>query len=173
MNLDEVKEVLRPLRLQGAHVIAHSSLAAFGNVEGGAVTVCQALMQSITEAGTLLMPAFTYDETLLPPGGVRTRALSYHLDLPVSRGGLQCPVSTQNLLQGSTPPTGVTVPLSWQSDTNTERIRVWLRGDEANKAKLRTWMNQNGMTDTAIADVITGNGFADLRTRIVTELEIP
>ena len=85
MNLDEVKEVLRPLRLQGAHVIAHSSLAAFGNVEGGAVTVCQALMQSITEAGTLLMPAFTYDETLLPPGGIRTRALSYHLDLPVSR----------------------------------------------------------------------------------------
>lgn len=85
MNLDEVKEILRPLRLQGAHVVAHSSLSAFGDVEGGAATVCQALMQSITEAGTLLMPAFTYEETLLPAGALRARAHSYHLDLPVSR----------------------------------------------------------------------------------------
>jgi aminoglycoside 3-N-acetyltransferase len=85
MNIDEVKDVLRPLRLQGAHVVVHSSLSAFGHVEGGAAAAAQALMQLVTEAGTLLMPAFTYTETLLPAGASRGRRASYHLDLPVSR----------------------------------------------------------------------------------------
>jgi aminoglycoside 3-N-acetyltransferase len=85
MTLDEVKEVLRPLRLQGGHVVVHSSLSAFGDVDGGAATVCQALMQLATDAGTVLMPAFTYAETLLPAGPARGRPVPYHLDLPVSR----------------------------------------------------------------------------------------
>jgi len=82
MTVDETNELLRPLRLQGAHLVVHCSLSAFGNLEGGAAALCQALMQMVTDAGTLLMPAFTYAETLFPPRG---RALPFQLGLPVSR----------------------------------------------------------------------------------------
>src|SRR5262245_9442200 len=85
MTSEEVKEVLKPLRLEGEHFIVHSSLSAFGDVEGGPAAVSRALMELVTEAGTLLMPAFTYTETLLPLAPHRARAASYHLDLPVSR----------------------------------------------------------------------------------------
>lgn len=84
MTIDDLKETLRPLRLEGAHVVAHSALSAFGDVEGGAAALCHALMQLIGDHGTLLMPAFTYGETLLPIGPLRRPYVSYHLDLPVS-----------------------------------------------------------------------------------------
>jgi len=85
MTVDEVMEVLRPLRLEGGQVVVHSSLSAFGRVDGGAVGLCQALCRLVGEGGTILMPAFTYTETLLPLGPPRGRPVSYHLDLPVSR----------------------------------------------------------------------------------------
>ncbi len=43
----------------GDTVMAHSSLKAFGYVEGGADTIIDALMHMITEQGTILMPTFT------------------------------------------------------------------------------------------------------------------
>lgn len=85
MTLDDLKELLRPLRLQGANAVVHGSLRAFGPVDGGAAAVCKALTQLVTDAGTLLMPAFTYAETLLPLAPQRGRGVSFHLDLPVSR----------------------------------------------------------------------------------------
>lgn len=84
MTTDDLKETLRPLRLEGAHVVAHSALSAFGDVDGGPAALCQALMQLVGEHGTLLMPAFTYGETLLATGPLRRPYVAYHLDLPVS-----------------------------------------------------------------------------------------
>jgi aminoglycoside 3-N-acetyltransferase len=85
MTLEEVIEALRPLRLEGGQVVVHSSLSSFGPVDGGAATLCQALMRLVGEGGTLLMPAFCHAETLIPTGPVRGRPICYHLDLPVSR----------------------------------------------------------------------------------------
>ncbi|RME82824.1 MAG: aminoglycoside N(3)-acetyltransferase, partial [Caldilineae bacterium] len=45
----------------GMTVLVHSSLSALGWVAGGPVAVVQALMDVVTEAGTLLMPAFSSD----------------------------------------------------------------------------------------------------------------
>lgn len=85
MTLEELIETLRPLRLEGGQVVVHSSLSSLGRVDGGAATLCHALMRLVGEGGTLLMPAFTYAETLLPLGPLRGRPVCYHLDLPVSR----------------------------------------------------------------------------------------
>lgn len=60
---------LRALGLdRDATVVVHSSLRAFGHVDGGAEAVCRALT---TICGTVLMPAFTFDTTGIdgaPPG---------------------------------------------------------------------------------------------------------
>ncbi|MBA2870337.1 aminoglycoside 3-N-acetyltransferase [Anoxybacillus calidus] len=44
---------------EGMTLIVHSSLSAFGWVCGGAVTVVQALMEAVTESGTIVMPTQT------------------------------------------------------------------------------------------------------------------
>lgn len=44
----------------GDVIFAHSSLSAFGNVEGGADTVIDALLETVGESGTVAMPTFTY-----------------------------------------------------------------------------------------------------------------
>ena len=51
----------RRLGLQaGATVIVHSSLSALGWVNGGAVAVVLALMDAVTDAGTIVTPAHSY-----------------------------------------------------------------------------------------------------------------
>ncbi len=45
----------------GANVVVHSSLSAFGKVEGGADSVVDALIEAVGDAGTIVMPCFTYD----------------------------------------------------------------------------------------------------------------
>ena len=45
----------------GAGVIVHSSLKSFGFVEDGPQTVIEALMETLTPDGTLLMPSFNHD----------------------------------------------------------------------------------------------------------------
>lgn len=44
---------------RGAVVIVHSSLSAFGSIDGGAVAVVEALQQCVGNAGTLVVPTFT------------------------------------------------------------------------------------------------------------------
>src|SRR5690242_3855033 len=69
----EIVEGLRALGLsQDSTVIVHSSLRSFGQVDGGALTVCRALMEV---CGTLLMPAGAWDRTGVPapPGLIRPR----------------------------------------------------------------------------------------------------
>ena len=83
-------------------VIVHSSLKSFGHVEGGAVSVCNALDEV---CGTVLMPASSWDLTGIPapPGLERphnaapmasswrdfddalARALPFTVDLPIDR----------------------------------------------------------------------------------------
>ncbi len=53
----DVEDALRRLGLQaGDLVLAHSSLSAFGHVEGGSHAVTQALLAVLGPAGTLVMP---------------------------------------------------------------------------------------------------------------------
>ncbi|MCC6443267.1 MAG: AAC(3) family N-acetyltransferase [Armatimonadetes bacterium] len=44
----------------GMSLMIHSSLSAFGHVEGGAETVARALMEAVGPEGTLIMPTFNH-----------------------------------------------------------------------------------------------------------------
>lgn len=58
---------LRSLGLRaGDRVLAHSSLSSFGQVEGGADTVINALLQAVGTRGTVLVPTLTGSEELSP-----------------------------------------------------------------------------------------------------------
>ena len=58
------KDIVAGLALVGVTsgdvVFAHSSLSAFGHVEGSADTVIDALLNAVGVAGTVVMPAFTW-----------------------------------------------------------------------------------------------------------------
>jgi len=57
-----IADALRALGLEpGDSVFVHSSLSRFGHVEGGAETVCRAVMDAVGPAGTVLMPAFAFE----------------------------------------------------------------------------------------------------------------
>lgn len=49
----------------GMRLMVHSSLASFGQVQGGATTVIEALQMVLTDQGTLLMPSFCHGEPFL------------------------------------------------------------------------------------------------------------
>ena len=71
VTYDAITEGLQALGLDAAStVIVHSSLRTFGHVEGGALTVCRAL---IDICGTVLVPAGSWALTGIPapPGLVR------------------------------------------------------------------------------------------------------
>src|SRR3954451_17966130 len=68
---DEIAAGLRALGLsEGSTALVHTSLRAFGQVEGGAEAVCRALLDV---CGTVLLPAGAGDCTRVPapPGLVR------------------------------------------------------------------------------------------------------
>lgn len=75
-------QIVRGLRAVGlnenSRVIAHSSLAAFGYVLGGAQTMVGALTAVV---GTLLAPAFTYQTLLIPKVGPADNGMDYGEDL--------------------------------------------------------------------------------------------
>ena len=61
----ELDEGLRALGLDGTgHVIVHASLKSFGQLEGGARTVVDALERA---SATVVAPAFTYSTLLSRP----------------------------------------------------------------------------------------------------------
>ncbi len=82
MNRDDVRKLFERLNVRGNQIVVHASLSALGEVEGSAPTVCNALIEAVGD-GTILVPAFTFAETLigLRPG----RTVAFHPDLPVSR----------------------------------------------------------------------------------------
>jgi len=65
---------LRDLRLANTPVIVHSSLKSFGQVEGGARTVVNALTAVF---GTLLVPTFTYKTMIIPLTGPGNNGITY------------------------------------------------------------------------------------------------
>lgn len=61
----QIIDGLRELGLsEGDTVIVHSSLSSFGEVEGGADCVVDALLETIGAEGTLIVPTFNYDPGL-------------------------------------------------------------------------------------------------------------
>jgi aminoglycoside 3-N-acetyltransferase len=83
MSRDEIVRLLEGLGLRGNQVVVHASLSSLGRVDGGASTLCAALLDVVGDGGTILIPAFTYAETL--SGHTAGRPVAYHPDLPVSR----------------------------------------------------------------------------------------
>lgn len=83
MTREELVRLCDGLGLRGSQVVVHASLSSLGQIDGGATAVCAALLDMVGEAGTILMPAFTYAETLAGRGG--NRPVAFHPDLPVSR----------------------------------------------------------------------------------------
>ena len=58
---DSILDSLAELGIERGHsIFVHSSLSSFGYVEGGAKTVCLALIDAVGPGGTVLMPAFTF-----------------------------------------------------------------------------------------------------------------
>ncbi|MFI6100423.1 aminoglycoside N(3)-acetyltransferase [Lentzea sp. NPDC051213] len=57
---------------EGATLVVHSSVSAFGQVDGGAVTVLRALRAAVGQSGTVVVPAFTGDVIADPHPGCRT-----------------------------------------------------------------------------------------------------
>lgn len=76
-----------------ANVVTHASLSAFGQLEGGAFALLQAVLSCVE---TLVMPAFTYQTMVVPEYGPPDNGMAYgqaaernaqaetfHFDLPV------------------------------------------------------------------------------------------
>lgn len=53
----------------GMEIEVHSSLSSFGNVVGGAETVIEALMECVTEQGSIFMPALCFGSAFRIVGG--------------------------------------------------------------------------------------------------------
>jgi aminoglycoside 3-N-acetyltransferase len=63
VNGSDIQDGLTRLGLQPGDVtFVHSSLSAFGHVEGGAKTVIDALLEVLGPSGTLVMPTFTWGD---------------------------------------------------------------------------------------------------------------
>lgn len=72
LDLDILCRGLRALGVrEGAAVVVHSSLSAFGEVAGGAPTVVRALRRCAGVSGTVVVPAFTGDVITDPYPDVR------------------------------------------------------------------------------------------------------
>ncbi len=58
---NDIFDGLRSLGVQpGDLLLAHSSLSSFGRVDGGAPAVVEALIESVSPGGTVIMPTFNY-----------------------------------------------------------------------------------------------------------------
>ncbi len=74
LTFRDLSSSLRSLDLGQRPVIAHASLSAFGEVQGGAETVLGALM-AVSPA--LMMPAFTYQTMIIPEDGPPNNGITY------------------------------------------------------------------------------------------------
>jgi aminoglycoside 3-N-acetyltransferase len=74
LTIDDFNSALERLELGNKPAIAHASLKSFGLVRGGAETVLEALLASVSG---LILPAFTYKTMLTPEVGPPNNGLSY------------------------------------------------------------------------------------------------
>src|SRR5690242_19304069 len=72
--LNDLRAALFGLKLSQTPVIAHASLKAFGDVNGGADSIMRAVLDSV---GALVMPAFTYQTMITPEVGPPNNGLQY------------------------------------------------------------------------------------------------
>jgi aminoglycoside 3-N-acetyltransferase len=73
-RLRELQQGLRDLHLADAPMIVHSSFKAFGQVEGGAGTVVNALAAVFS---TVIVPTFTYRTMIIPRTGPENNGITY------------------------------------------------------------------------------------------------
>ena len=71
---NELKSAFDSLGLNDVPIIAHASLRSFGEVEGGAPMVVQAMVDSF---GGLMMPTHTYRAMIVPQSGPENNAMDY------------------------------------------------------------------------------------------------
>jgi len=65
LTQSDIAAGLRDLGLYaGCNVLVHSSLSSFGHVEGGADSVIDALLEVVSESGTVIVPTLTGSERL-------------------------------------------------------------------------------------------------------------
>lgn len=85
MTRQELVRLLQSLGVAGNHLVVHTALSSFGQVDGGARALCEALMEAVTEMGTVVMPAFTSHRTVIPASGAppTKRPTAFHSDLAV------------------------------------------------------------------------------------------
>jgi aminoglycoside 3-N-acetyltransferase len=81
MKTEEIIQLLQPLHLSGQDIVVHGSPAAFRLADDDAVAICEALIESVGSRGTILMPTFTYQDTLL---GDAASPVPFFANLPVS-----------------------------------------------------------------------------------------
>jgi aminoglycoside 3-N-acetyltransferase len=74
LTLDDFTSALESLDLGTKPAIAHASLKSFGPIDGGAETVLDALLASLSG---LMMPAFTYKAMIFPEVGPPNNGLTY------------------------------------------------------------------------------------------------
>ncbi len=72
---------LAALEVESLDVVVHADLSGDGLDEAGAVATCEALIERVGPDGTIVMPAFTYEETLV---GESACPVPFHPELPVS-----------------------------------------------------------------------------------------
>ena len=74
LTIEDFNSALDSLELGNKPAIAHASLRSFGPVRGGAETILEALLASVSG---LIMPAFTYKTMLTPEVGPPNNGLLY------------------------------------------------------------------------------------------------
>lgn len=84
MIREEVERLLGTLGVRGNTLVVHASLSSLGHLEGGARALAEALIAAVGEPGTVLMPAFTYAETL-GPVAAPAKPVPFDNDRPVSK----------------------------------------------------------------------------------------
>lgn len=65
VSKQDIRECLQELGVTPGMILeVHSSLSSFGEVEGGAITVIEALKEAVTEEGSIFMPALRLSREL-------------------------------------------------------------------------------------------------------------
>jgi aminoglycoside 3-N-acetyltransferase len=82
VSFGDLRAGLFPLGLSHTPVIAHASLKAFGNVDGGGETLVRAILDSV---GALIMPTFTYQTMVTPEVGPPNNGTAYGHELNLNR----------------------------------------------------------------------------------------
>jgi len=77
LNYSELKSAFEALELADKPIIAHAALKRFGEIEGGALTVLQAMLAS---SDGLVVPTFTYKPMVTPEVGPPNNGIAYGSD---------------------------------------------------------------------------------------------